>query len=151
MLSRREISVNIRLFKKKYTLRSYEPQKIVKGHATAPYSDVIVSLNVQPLKADEMLALPEGERTTKRIKSFGPDMLTAADKYTSSPGDRLFYNGKWYECESSVDWNHTMLSHFRSEFVILKDQEPPPAVVAPVAVPAPIDEGAAQGGLASAT
>jgi hypothetical protein len=126
--------VYIGLFKRKYTLRHYEPQTITDGYASASYTDATVRLDVQPLSPDELMAIPEGERTVKRIKSFGPEPLTSADEYKHIPGDRLFYQGYWYECKSSVMWDHTLLSHYRSEFVIYpctEQEEPPPAPTVP--------------------
>lgn len=116
----------IGLFKRTYTVRKHKPQKITRGHASSPFTDVTTRLNVQPLSPDEMMALPEGERTVKRVKSFGADALTSADEFSGTPGDRLFYNGCWFECKSSVLWDHTMLKHYRSEFVICKEQDDPP-------------------------
>jgi hypothetical protein len=117
------------LFKKPYTVRVYTaPQTITRGYASAPYSDKTMRLDVQPLTPDELLALPDGDRTEKRVKSFGPDKLTSADEFEGIPGVRLFYNGQWYECKSSVMRDHTILSHYRSDFVILpqREQMPPP-------------------------
>jgi hypothetical protein len=31
--------------------------------------------------------------------------------------------GHWYECVSSVGWDHTMLGHCRSEFVQVSEAE----------------------------
>ena len=122
--------MNINLFKKKYTIRHYDPQTIEKGYASAPYTDSTIMLNVQPLSPNDLLALPEGQRTEKRVKSYGPDQLTSAEELTGIPGDRLFYNGWWYVCTSSVMWDHTPLSHYQSDFVILpqKEQDNPPGV-----------------------
>lgn len=111
------------IFKKTYTVRRHGEQKIIRGHAVSRYTDMKVKLNVQPLNPDELQSLPEGERSVKRIKSFGKDRLTAADQLTQTPGDWLYYKGRWYECKSSVDWDHTQLAHFRSEFVIVPETE----------------------------
>ena len=118
----------IGLFKKLYTVRHYAKQTIVDGYAVASYTDTSKQLNVQPLTLDELMALPEGDRTVKRVKTFGPDRLTSSDAFEGIPGDRLFYCGYWYECKSSVMWDHTLLSHYRSDFVILpqRDQMEPP-------------------------
>ena len=113
------MSLYIGLFKRPYTLRSYAAQDIVNGYAAAAFTDSVKRLDVQPLNPDELMALPEGERTVKRIKTFGPDRLTSVDEFAGIPGDRLFYNGYWFECTSSVMWDHTILNHYRSEFVLL--------------------------------
>lgn len=124
--------MDIDIFKKNYVIRRFGGQQFIDGYATAPYTDGTIKLNVQPLNSDEMQALPEGERTIKRLKSFGKLKLTAADQYTGVPGDRLFYYGRWYECVSSVNWDHTPISHFRSEFVAISEKSvntAPPEVV----------------------
>ena len=123
----------IGLFKKPYTVRQHIPQTVVNGYATAPHTDTIMRLDVQPLTPDEMMALPEGDRTVKRVKTFGGDRLTSADEFSGTPGDLLFYEGYWYECTSSVMWNHTILRHYRSDFVIKpqRDQAAPPIVPEP--------------------
>lgn len=105
------------MFKKKYTLRHYSPQKVKKGYATSSFTDKVVLLDVQPLTNAELMALPEGDRSVKRIKSFGSFPITTADQAKSTLADKLFYNGEWYECVMSVYWDHTPLSHYRSEFV----------------------------------
>lgn len=125
------INLYIGLFKRPYTIRQYGEQTITDGYPSSPYSDTMTRLNVQPLTPDELMALPEGERTVKRVKSFGPDKLKSADEFKGIPGDHLFYQGLWYECKSSVMWDHTILSHYRSDFVILpqREQDDPPEVI----------------------
>ena len=118
----------IGLFKRQYTVRLYEAQTIKDGYSSAPYADKVMRLNVQPLSPDDLMALPEGDRTVKRVKSIGPDKFNSADEFTGTPGAHLYYQGQWYECKSCVMWDHTILSHYRSEFVILpqSEQEEPP-------------------------
>lgn len=120
--------MSIGLFKRPYVIRHFLPQTFVRGYATSSSQDTTARLNVQPLSANELQALPEGERTVRRVKSFGQERLISADEFTGTQGDRLFYQGYWYECKSSVEWNHTMLRHYRSEFVICKEQQAPPEV-----------------------
>ena len=101
---------------------------MVNGYPSAPYTDGTALLNVQPLSSNDLQALPEGERTVKRVKAYGSERLASADEYLGIPGDRLYYHGLWYECKSSVMWDHTLLSHYESEFVLLpeSEQEDPP-------------------------
>lgn len=113
----------LRIFRKKYTVRRFSPQSIVGGYATADYEDMVALLNVQPLDPDELQALPEGERQYKRLKAYGDLQFTAADQSTGTPGDRLFYYGKWYKCVSAVPWDHTMLAHCKAEFSALTEAD----------------------------
>ena len=126
------IELFIKLFKKPYIVRHYGAQTVEKGYASAPYTDAVMRLDVQPLTPDELMAVPEGDRTIKRVKTFGSGRLTSADEFNGITGDRLFYRDFWYECKSSVFWDHTILTHYRSEFVILpqREQEAPPEVTA---------------------
>lgn len=117
------------IFKREFVVRRFGNEQIIKGYGVASYSDTTARLNVQPLSKDEIQALPEGEQKTKRMKAFGNLVFTAADQSTGRRGDWLFYQGKmdpeghWYECVSSLGWDHTMLNHCRSEFVIVSEAE----------------------------
>lgn len=113
------------MFKKKYTLRRYGPET-AEG---VPYTDMVVLLNVQPVSSADLQALPEGERSVKRIKTFGPDEARTANQTAGTPGDRLWYKGRWYECESADVWDHTPLAHCESQWVAVPEnvpREPPP-------------------------
>lgn len=104
-------------FKHNYVVRKLSAETYCGGYA-APggHKDSVVTLNVQPLSSDELQALPEGERTVKRIKAIGENAFSTADEENGIPGDRLYYEGKWYECKSCHLWNHTLLAHYESEF-----------------------------------
>jgi len=115
--------MNTNIFRRPYTVRRHGQQEIVKGHAVCGYTELRTMLNVQPLNPDEIQALPEGERTVKRVKAFGDYPLTAANQFTGTPGDWLFYDGNWYECKSCVKRDHTPIAHYRSEFVIVPETE----------------------------
>ena len=116
----------LKIFRRSCTVRRFGLQEDVPGgYTTAPFEDVVTALNVQPLSAKELLTLPEGERGVKRLKTFGDLQLTASDQYQGIPGDWLFYRGEWYKCVSAFPWDHTMLGHCRSEFVMVPEAELP--------------------------
>lgn len=121
--------MSIGIFRRSFVIRRFGEEQLVDGYGTASYTDTVTSLNVQPLSADELAALPEGERRTKRMKAFGDLVFTTADQSSGRRGDWLWYEGKmdtdghWYECVSSLGWDHTMLSHCRSEFVRVSETE----------------------------
>lgn len=121
--------MGIGIFRRNFVIRRFGEENIVSGYGVASYTDELTSLNVQPLSADELKALPEGERRTKRMKAFGDLVLSPADQSTGRRGDWLFYQGNmdpeghWYECVSSLGWDHTMLHHCRSEFVQVSESE----------------------------
>lgn len=111
--------MNISLFNKKYWLRHFGKQRVVKGYLTSGKEDRIVSLNVHPLGTDKQQALPEGEREIKRLEAHGTDELVVADKDTNRKGDLLYYHGEWYECVNAQLWDHTVLAHMNYQFVIV--------------------------------
>ena len=122
--------MDIGLFREPYTVRKHEPQKVVGGYAQAPFSDCVMQLDVQPQAPDGYQGLPEGERTVKHLKAYGPSRLTSADEHAGVPGDLLHYQGVWYECKSSVSWGHAILAHYQSDFVALpadRQSKPPEA------------------------
>lgn len=105
------------LWRRPYTLRRYSPQKYVNGYAVKDYEDITVVLDVQFLTSREMQLLPEGKRSTVHIKSYGNTIIRTADQSTGRPADRLFYQGEWWECESSVVRDKTLLSHCKAQFI----------------------------------
>lgn len=124
--------MNIRLFNKLYWLRQAQEQKLVKGHLVSGYEDVAVSLHVHPLSTNQIQALPEGERKMKRLEGHGEIKLNVGDEAQNRKGDLLYYHGDWYECLSCQLYDHTMLSHYNYQFVLVPrdasgatDLEPP--------------------------
>lgn len=112
------------IFKKKYTLRIFSKQKTVRGYAVkASYADRVVLLNVQPVVSTELKNLPEGDRVTKGIKSYGDFPVQTADVEKGIRADRLFYAGEWYECISSSYFEHTPLSHWKSIYTQVSEAD----------------------------
>lgn len=117
------------IFRRAFVIRRFGAENIVNGYGIAQYRDEIATLNVQPLSKDELSALPSGVNRVKRMKAFGDLVFTTADQTAGKRGDWLWYQGKmdpeghWYECVSSLGWDHTMLGHCRSEFVLVSDTE----------------------------
>ena len=111
------------LWKKQYTLRQYKPQKNKRGYFSRGFTETTVSLNVQTVRSDATLT-KEGKRPTKMIKSFGTFPIKAADIKTATQGDRLFFEGEWYECTSCVHKEHTPLNHYLSQFTLVSEAIP---------------------------
>lgn len=111
--------MNIRLFNKNYWIRRFGVQREVKGYLTSGYEDFVASLNVHPLGTDAIQALPEGERKLKRLEAHGEVALLVGDEETGRKGDLLYYHGDWYECVSSQMWDHTILSHYNYQFILV--------------------------------
>lgn len=114
--------MNISLFNKPYTIRRFNgEQRIINGYITSHYEDFTASLHIHPLSDDTINALPEGERLIKRLEGHGNIELRSANQDSDQKGDLLYYDGDWYECESSVKYDHTLLSHWNYKFIIVPD------------------------------
>lgn len=80
--------MGIGIFRRSYTVRRFKPQEDVPGgYVTSQYEDVVTALNVQPLSTKELMALPEGDRSVKRLKAFGDLQLTTSDQEQGILGD----------------------------------------------------------------
>lgn len=111
------------LFKKEYVLRKFSEQKIVNGLSQSSYKDQIIKLDIQPLSADELMALSEGDRAVKRIKGIGKAEIHTVDDYKGIPADRIFYKGCWYECEGSDIRDNTRIGQTSATFVVASKNE----------------------------
>lgn len=118
------------VWKKRYTLRRYKPQKNRKGYFSRGYTETSVMLNVQTTRSDATVT-KEGKRNTKMIKSFGTFPIKEADVKKGTQGDRLFFEGEWYECTSCVHKEHTPLNHYMSLFTLVSEATPEDEINAP--------------------
>ncbi len=109
--------MNVTIFNRNYWLRRFGEQREVKGYLTAGFQDYVVSIHAHPLGTDALQALPEGERSVKRIEGHGKYPLVAADPNHGKKGDLLLYDGSWYECVVSMSYKLTVLSHYNYQFV----------------------------------
>lgn len=124
--------MNITLFNRLYWIRRFGKQRNVKGYMVSAHKDFGASLHIHPTGSDQMQALPEGQRKMKRIEGHGMEPLLVADEKESRKGDMLWYRGDWYECVSSMLYDHTILNHYNYQFVLVPhdasgsiDLEPP--------------------------
>lgn len=113
--------MNIKLFNKPYWIRRFGQPVETDGYINETKEDLVVDLNVHPLGTDQLQALPEGERSVKRLEAQSSVQLVSANENTGVKGDLLFYHGLWYECVSSQAWDHTLLSHWNCQFVLIPD------------------------------
>lgn len=111
------------IFKKSYTLRSFQKTEYTDGYPSARYSDRTVMLNVQPMTTNELIALPEGIRRDKNIKAIGKVDIRTADADSGTLADRLLYRGQWYECTGSDVWGNTPVGQTEAVFGLIPVNE----------------------------
>ena len=103
------------IFRKFYTLRTYNKQQTANGYAVvSSYQDRRVLLDVQPTETGDLRELPEGARWEKTIKSYGSFPVQTADVAQGYKADLLYYDDEWYECVASYYHEHTPLRHWKS-------------------------------------
>lgn len=87
--------MGLTIFRREFVVRRFGEEEIIEGYGTASYKDTVEVLNVQPLSADELQALPEGERKTKRMKAFSDFVFNTADQSTGRRGTGFFIAATW--------------------------------------------------------
>ena len=127
--------MNIALFNRKYWVRRFGEQRVVRGFVTNDHTDFVASLHVHPSGSDQQQQLPEGERRLKRLEGHASIELRVGNEQTHTKGDLLYYHGEWYECVSAQFFDHTLLSHLNYQFVLVPtdgahstDLQDPPTV-----------------------
>ena len=134
--------MNIRLFNKNYWVRRFGEQENIRGYLSSGFNDFVASLHLHPMGTDEMLALPEGQRKVKRLEGHGEIELLTADQRVNRKGDMVYYHGAWYECEMCQLFDHTLLSHYNYQFVMVPlDAAGTADTAAPVGDPIVTKEG----------
>lgn len=112
------------IFKRRHIIRRFTPDP--EAEERFLYQDYAVMLDVQPLDTKELMALPEGERSTKRVKAYGDNRygIMPTDEDAGAMGDWLYYRGKWYKCESGNNNDVTPIGQNVSQFVALRKRYP---------------------------
>lgn len=112
-------------FKRPHTLRRFSAPKYVQGYSSIPYKDRTVLMDVQTL-SDDIITTPDGSVSVKRLKVFCDTVILVEDTERKQKADRVYFQGKWFECKSSRLSENTILRHYTATFVEVLDNEPGP-------------------------
>ena len=114
------------LWRKSYTVRRYGASDVENGY-TIPgsFEDITISLNVQTGKC-ETVTDEDGEHKLQKLEVFSDDEIRMVSEAEQRMADRLWFQGKWYECRSAILLDNTILAHYECEFVQCLHQEEPP-------------------------
>jgi hypothetical protein len=80
-----------------------------------------IQISLQPYSAEELLLLPEGERTRRHMKGYTVTRLYNAKQSRGAKSDRLDYDGTVFEVQEVERWKVTDLDHFK---VIIAELNP---------------------------
>ena len=109
--------------KKAHTLRRFSKPKIVKGYSSIPYADKTLPMDVQTME-DKVITTPDGNKSVQRLKVFCDSEILVESEANQQKADRLWFQGKWFECKSSRLSENTPLRHYTATFVECLDYEP---------------------------
>ncbi len=112
------------LWRKPQTIRRYVPSVEQDGYLIpSSHEDFTIDMDVQIVKC-ETVTDEDGEHSLQKLEVFSDTELLAVDG--TRMADRLWYQGKWYECRSSILLDNTVLTHYECEFIQCLYQEGPP-------------------------
>lgn len=80
----------------------------------APVTELTVMASVQPLKATEMQALPEGRRGARAVKVYSDTELYMAEQMSGQQADRFVWLGRMFEVVGVDAYQCEVISHYKS-------------------------------------
>lgn len=112
--------------KRKHILRRYKAPVYVQGYSTIPYEDMTLPMDIQTTE-DMILTTDDGSRAVQRLKVFCDSQILVEDEHKQQKADRVWFQGKWFECKSSRLSENTPLRHWTATFVQCLDHEDCPS------------------------
>ncbi len=95
--------------------RPSAPVTYIKGRAVAGSSTTfpVTGVSVQPLRPDELQALPELSRTSETRKFYLTTELFVVDAATQTAADLILWNSKIWKVISVANHSEGLLNHFK--------------------------------------
>ena len=112
-------------FKSPCLLRRYDRPTNVRGYMSIPYTDLSLPMDVQTME-NVAKTTPDGTESVQRLKVFCDQEILAESEHRQQKADRLWFQGKWFDCQSSRLSENTPLRHWTAVFVECLDQEAAP-------------------------
>jgi len=117
--------MGLSLWKKAYILRRFRDSVASGGYMTSEYDDMTIKADVQT--TDRSVSTDsDGDYALQHLKVFSDMEILVANEDKKTMADKLWFQGKWFECRSSRLSNNTFLAHWTSTFVQCLHQDPPP-------------------------
>jgi hypothetical protein len=77
-------------------------------------TEITIKASVQPLKATEMEALPEGRRGSRAVKVYSDTELLMVDQQSGQQPDQFEWLGRRYEVVGSDAFRSGVINHYRA-------------------------------------
>ncbi len=113
------------IFKRTKTLRRFLSPVYDQGYTSIPYTDLRLQMDVQTT-GNSIVATEDGADATQMLKVFCDSEILAENQHTSQKADRLWFQGKWFECATTRLSENTPLRHWVATFVECANQDDPP-------------------------
>ena len=83
-------------------------------------AELSVRMSVQPLRMDEMDALPEGRRSSRAVKIYSDTELLPAEQTSGQNADQVRWQGKQWEIVGCDPYLMGVIPHFKALAVEVK-------------------------------
>lgn len=83
-------------------------------YTIADPTEMSIQASVQPLKATEMEALPEGRRGCRAVKVYSDTELLMVDQQSGQQPDQFEWLGRRYEVVGSDAFQSGVINHYRA-------------------------------------
>lgn len=111
------------MFYRPYRIRRFGATKFVRGHSTSSMEEYMFPMDVQT--SDNTSSTDEsGTRTVQHLKSFSKEKMIPADQKKNIQGDLLYFQDKWFRCDSCKLSDNTMLRHYTSTWTEVPESVP---------------------------
>lgn len=104
------------LWKKRRLIRRYSAPELGGGYAVSEHKDFWITADVQTTDRSVSTGA-DGDIGLQKLKVFTDSELCVADERAGTPGDRMWFQNRWFECRSSRLSENTFLKHWTSTFV----------------------------------
>lgn len=112
-------------FKRKHIIRRYGKPVFERGYMSSPFNDKVVMADVQTVK-NESVTETHGSKSVQELKVFCDEELFTTREEENLKADRIWFQGKWFECRASRLSDNTLLAHWTCTFIECPTQEAAP-------------------------
>ena len=112
-------------FKQEYVLRRFQESKVVKGYISTTYEEKTVPMDIQTTENVDITE-SDGTRSVQKLKAFCDMEIRVADVKKQHTADWVWFQGKWFECQSCRLSENTFLKHYLATFIECLDQKEGP-------------------------
>lgn len=109
-----------------HKIRRYAKPQFRNGYACIPYDDFTLPMDIQTME-DSVETTQDGRASVQRLKVFCDHEILVEDDANGQKADRVWFQGKWFECQSSRLSENTPLRHWTATFVQCLDAEDGPS------------------------